>query len=126
MRTKLVIASVVTAAAVSAVGASAYTESIASVPATKVIGYGATTITGATFAAPGPAYTYNTDQSKLTQIVVSLTGDTHASTLYVSRNAATPVACATGVYDGTTATAYTCSSLDFDVAGMTSIGYSLQ
>jgi hypothetical protein len=126
MRTKLVVAAIATAATVSAVGASAYTASIANVDATKVIGYGATTITGASFAAPGPAYTYNTDQSKLTQIVVSLTGDTHASTLSVSRNAATPVACATGVYDGTTATSYTCSSLNFDVAGMTSLGYSLQ
>ncbi len=47
MRTKLVIAAVVTAAAVSAVGASAYTESITGGTATKVVGYATTAITGA-------------------------------------------------------------------------------
>ena len=122
MRTKLVIAAVATAAAVSAVGASAYTESITGGTNTKIIGYTTTAITGAAMATP-PVLHYSTGLDKISTIDVVLTGDTTASTLYVNRNAAAPVTCAPGVH--TTNTAYTCT-VNFDIDGMSTIGYALQ
>ena len=123
MRTKLVIASVVTAAAVAAVGASAYTASITGGTATKVIGYTSTTITGAAMDST-PVLHYSTGFDQISSIDVVLTGDTSASTLYVSRNGAAPVQCGAGVF--TTVTTYACTGLTFAVAGMTSLGYALQ
>jgi hypothetical protein len=126
MRTKLVIAAVVTAGAVSAVGASAYTASITGGTATKVIGYTTTAINGAAMSTP-PVLHYSTGLDQIDSIDVVLTGDTHTSTLSVNRNLAAPVTCTTGSYDsGTDTTPYTCSSLAFLIAGMTTIGYALQ
>ena len=93
MRTKLVIAAVVTAGAVSAVGASAYTESITGGTTTKVIGYTTTAITGAAMDTP-PVLHYSTGLDQIDSIDVVLTGDTHSSTLSVNRNAAAAVPCA--------------------------------
>src|SRR5882724_3478941 len=94
------------AVTIAALGGSVYTASIsgAGVGGTKVMGYGATTITGAT--AHAVAYTYDTDHSHITQLDVALNGDTSASTLSVNYNATAPTACATGVYDGSTYTDY--------------------
>jgi hypothetical protein len=122
MRTKLVIATVVTAAAVSAVGASAYTASITGGDPTKVIGYTTTAISGASMVTP-PVLHYSAGLDKISTIDVVLTGDTSTSTLSVNRNAAAPVTCAPGVH--TTNTAYTCT-VNFDIDGMDTIGYALQ
>jgi|tagenome__1003787_1003787.scaffolds.fasta_scaffold20818542_1 hypothetical protein len=120
MRTKLVIAAVATAAAVSAVGASAFTASITGdVDSSRAVGYAATTITDADFASY-PVFTYSAGLDTITQIDVVLTGDTSGSTLSVNRNGAAPVTCGAGVH--TTNTAYSCT-VNFAVTGMTAIGY---
>ena len=93
MRTKLVIAAVATAATVSAVGASAYTDSISGLN-TKVIGYASNTITGASFKTQ-PTFQYSADLGQINEIDVVLNADTTASTLYISRNGASAVACFT-------------------------------
>lgn len=124
MRTKLVIAAVVTAGAVSAVGASAYTESITGGTATKVVGYTTTTLTGAAMAS-APVLHYSTGLDQIDSIDVVLTGDTHTSALSVNRNLAAAVPCGAGTYDGTNTT-YHCTSLAFNIDGMSTLGYALQ
>ena len=128
MRTKLVIAAVVAAATVSAVGASAYTESITGGQASKVVGYTATTISGANMHAY-PVLHYSAGYDQVTGIDVVLDGDTTASTLYLARNNTGAAACsdAHGTHDAVAnTTTYTCTGLTYAVAGMTSIGYALQ
>jgi len=127
MRTKLVIAAVVAAATVSAVGASAYTESITGGTVTKVVGYTTTTLTGAAMSTP-PVLHYSTGLDKIDSIDVVLVGDTHASSLSVNRNAAAAVACGAGSFDNGTpgTTTYHCTSLAFDIDGMQTLGYALQ
>jgi hypothetical protein len=123
MRTKLIIAAVVTAGAVSAVGASAYTAGITGGEATKAVGFASTTITDAAFASY-PVFTYSNDLDTITAIDVVLSGDTHTSTLSVNRNGAAPVSCGTGTYSSPSTT-YHCTGLTFTVTGMTAVGYLL-
>jgi hypothetical protein len=124
MRIKLVVASVATAATVSAVGASAYTASITNVDASKVIGYGVTTITGAAFDSQ-PTFTYSALHDKITGIDVVLTGDTSASALSFIRNTDAPVTCNTAGTVANAKTTYHCTGLTMDIIGMTSLGFSL-
>lgn len=127
MRTKLVIAAVATAATVSAVGASAYTESITGGQATKVVGYTSTTITAANMASY-PVLHYSSGYDQVTGIDVVLDHDTTASTLYLARNNTGAAACsdAHGTYDSNAdTTTYVCTGLTYAVSGMTSIGYQL-
>jgi|1185.fasta_scaffold349708_2 hypothetical protein len=123
MRTKLVIAAVATAGAVSAVGASAFTASISGGDPTKLIGYTTTAISGAAMPTP-PVLHYSTGLDKISTIDVVLTGDTTASTLSVNRNAGAPVTCVAGTV-ASGQTPYTCT-VNFDIDGMTTIGYALQ
>jgi hypothetical protein len=125
MRIRPIVAAAVTAVAVSAVGVSAYTATIASTPGSKVLGFGTTTISGATMDS-NPVFTYNTDHSQITAITVVLQGNTSASALSVSRNAAAPVACGAGDNTAVTTTSYACTGLTFAVAGMTSLAYVLE
>jgi hypothetical protein len=125
MRSKLVIASVVTAAAVSAVGASAYTASITNVDATKVIGYGATTITGAAFDTQ-PTFAYSALHDQITGIDVDLVGDTSGSALSFIRNTDAPVTCNNAGTFANSKTTYHCTGLTMALIGMNSLGYSLQ
>ena len=122
MRIRPVVAVALTAAAVSAVGASAYTASIGSTPPTAVVAFGQTSITGAVMDS-SPVFAYNTDHSQIAQITVVLQGDTTSSSLSLSRNAAAPVACSDpgGLSGGKTT--YVCTGLTFAVAGMTTLGY---
>ena len=125
MRIRPLVAVALTAAAVSAVGASAYTATLGSTPATAVVAFGQTTITGATLDSD-PVFHYNTDHSVIDQITVVVQTDTTASTLSLSRNAGAPVTCsdAHGSFVASNTT-YVCTGLTFAVTGMTSIGYIL-
>jgi hypothetical protein len=119
------VAAAATAVAVSVVGVSAYTASFGgALPASDVIGFGTTTISGATMDS-APTFAYNADHSSITTITVVLQGNTSASTLSVSRNNAAPVACAAGDNTAGATTSYTCTTGGFAVAGMTSLSYVL-
>ncbi len=124
MRIKLVVASIATAATVSAVGASAYTASITNVDASKVIGYGVTTITGAAFDSQ-PTFTYNAMHDQISGITVVLTGDTSASALSFIRNTDAPTTCSGAGVLASGKTTYTCTGLSMALIGMTSLGFSL-
>lgn len=104
-----------------AVAQSAYTTSISSISATKVLGFASTSITGAT--ATDVRYTYSTDNSQIASIAVDLSGDTTASHLYVGYNALAPTDCGSGTYDGSTTTTYSCTSLNWTVSGITAINF---
>jgi|tagenome__1003787_1003787.scaffolds.fasta_scaffold19785846_2 hypothetical protein len=133
MRTKLVVAAVATAAAVSAVGASAFTDSIGSTPTNKVVGYASTAIDGATMAAD-PFFHYSSGGDTITGIDVVLTNDTHLSTLYINQNGTGAAACVDtphsdiGVFDSTAhTTTYNCTlAVPYVVKNTTSIGYALR
>lgn len=124
MRTKLVIAAVVTAAAVSAVGASAYTESITGGQGTKVVGYAATTITGAAFDS-FPVLHYSAGYDEITDVDVVLTGDTTSSRLFIATNLAAGVQCSDNGNFASAKTTYLCTGLHLAVTGMNQITYGL-
>jgi len=122
MRFRPFVAAAVTAVAISAVGAYAYTASLGSTPSSAVVAYGVTSITGATLDSD-PVFHFNADHSVITSITVVLQTDTTASALSLSRNAAATVACSDpGSFSGGVTT-YVCTGLTYTVAGMTSIGY---
>ena len=124
MRTKLVIAAVATAAAVSAVGASAYTESITGGQGSKVVGYAATTITGAAFDS-FPVLHYSAGYDEITGVDVVLTGDTTSSKLFIATNLAAGAQCSDDGTFGSGKTTYNCTSLHLAVTGMNNISYGL-
>jgi hypothetical protein len=87
-------------------GGSAFTASNAGVPATKTIGYSATTISGVT--ANSVSYTFDTPKENITAVVLNLDTDTTGKTIEIAFNGAAPVACSdAGTFD-TDHTDYTC------------------
>lgn len=107
------------AAGVLAAGGSAFTASSSGMPATDILGYGSTVVSGATVNSL--AYTFNTGQSEIEKVVLVLDADTTASSVAVSFNDAAPTVCVGGVYDpGATETAYTCDNAGADFSFLTS------
>jgi len=125
MRVRPVVAAALTAAAVSAAGASAYTATLASTPGSAVVAYGVTTITGASFNTP-PTFDFNAGHSTLTTIHIVLDHDTTGSTLSTSRNNAAPDTCSgAGSFDNLADTTTYACVVSYTVIGMTSLGYIL-
>jgi hypothetical protein len=121
-RTKIV--GILAVAGVAAVSSSSFTNSLTGPPASKVLGYGATTVTGGNISSI--AYGYNTDKTQLISITADLDGDTSASTLQVGYTAGVaPDTCAAGNYNsGTSKTTYVCT-LTWTTSSITRISYIL-
>jgi hypothetical protein len=86
----------------------AFTASNTGMPATDTVGYGATTVSGATVNSL--TYVYNTAKSTVTGVTLVLDGDTTAHTVQLAFNDAAPATCSgAGNYDSsTTETTYDC------------------
>lgn len=86
----------------------AFTASNTGMPATDTVGYGATTVSGATVNSLD--YVYNTAKSTVTGVTLVLAGDTTADTVQLAFNDAAPTTCSdAGTYsDVDTETTYDC------------------
>jgi hypothetical protein len=99
-------------------GTAGYTASNTQ-PPSQVLGYGTTTVSGAT--ATAISYTLSTSGSVVNDVNLTLTGDTSTSNVSVSFNTGnTPSTCGTGTYVSPSTT-YTCnvSSLSQATSGIT-------
>ncbi|HZJ05765.1 MAG TPA: hypothetical protein VFD59_09875 [Nocardioidaceae bacterium] len=100
-------------AGIVAVGGTAFTASNTGMPATDTLGYGATTVSGATVNSL--TYNYNTAQSSIDSVTLVLDDDTTLAAVTLGFNDAAPVTCGTGTYVPvtTTETTYTCAGANF-------------
>jgi len=103
---RMLVAGVILAGALAAGGA-AYTNSTTQ-PASQVLGYGTTTVSGATVSSI--AYNLSADGSNVDTVTLALAGDTTASAVSIAFNSGASTSCGTGTYDGTSSTTYTCSN----------------
>jgi hypothetical protein len=99
-------------AAITMMGGSAFTASNTMTAADTVVGYGETTITGATVTSLG--YTLSDDGSNIDSVELVLSGDTTGSSVEIGFNDGTTSSCGAGSFE--TDTSYTCS----DAANFTS------
>jgi hypothetical protein len=110
-----------TAAAIAAVaaGGSAFTASNTQA-ASQVVGYGSTTISGATVNSM--AYNLNSPGDNVDSVTLVLAGDTTGSAVSIGFNGGALTSCGTGTFS--TNTTYTCdnggSSFSRSTAGLTS------
>lgn len=114
-----ILAAVAVAAAVAASG-SAFTNSNTQA-ASQVVGYGSTTISGATVSSM--VYNLNGPGDNVNSVTLVLAGDTTASAVSIGFNGGATTSCGTGTF-ATSATTYTCnnggSSFVRSTAGLTS------
>lgn len=109
-------------AVVAAAGGTAFTNSNTQ-PATQVVGYGSTTISGATVNSM--TYNLNLPGDNVDSVTLVLEGDTTASAVFIGFNGGTATSCGTGTYSLlSTSTTYTCdnggSPFSQTTAGLTS------
>ena len=113
-----IIAALAVAAAVA--GGSAFTNSNTQA-ASQVVGYGSTTISGATVSSM--AYTLNGPGDNVDSVTLVLVGDATASAVSMGFNGGATTSCGTGTF-AAAATTYTCddggSSFVRSTAGLTS------
>ena len=100
-----ILAAVAVAAAVAA-GGSAFTNSNTQA-ASQVVGYGSTTISGATVSSMD--YNLNGPGDNVNSVTLVLAGDTTASAVSIGFNGGATTSCGTGTFD-TDATTYTCNN----------------
>lgn len=100
-RTVLVVAGIAAFAA----GGSAFTASNTQAT-TQVVGYGSTTISGATVNSM--AYNLNPAGDNVNSVTLVLAGDTTGSAVSIGFNGGTLTSCGTGAF--TTVTTYTCDN----------------
>lgn len=93
-------------AAVALLGGSAFTNAN-TMDATDTVGYGSTTVSGATVNSL--SYTLNSAGDQVSSVTLVLNGDTSSSSVAIGFNDGSTSSCGTGNYDGTTATTYTCN-----------------
>ena len=105
MRTSRKIASVVAIAGLVALGGSAFTETN-SQAVSQEVGYGTTTITGATVNSM--VYNLNAGKDHIDSLTLVLATDTTLSSVFLAYNAGTAYTCGVGVF--TTVTTYTCDN----------------
>jgi hypothetical protein len=114
-RTVLAVAGIAAFAA----GGSAFTASNTQAT-TQVVGYGSTTISGATVNSM--AYNLNPAGDNVNSVTLVLAGDTTGSSVSIGFNGGTLTSCGTGAF--TTVTTYTCdnggASFVRSTAGLTS------
>lgn len=91
-------------AAITMMGGSAFTASNTMTAADTVVGYGETTITGATVSSLG--YTLSGDGSNIDSVELVLSGDTTSSSVEIGFNDGTTSSCGAGTFE--TDTTYTC------------------
>jgi hypothetical protein len=119
MRNPARIALAATTVAALAAGGSAFTNSNTQA-ASQVVGYGSTTITGATVSSM--AYNLNSPGDNIDSVTLVLAGDTTASAVSIGFNGGALTSCGTGTF--TTITTYTCdnggSNFVRSTAGLTS------
>jgi len=90
-----------------AAGSAAYTDSNAQ-PASQVVGYGSTTVTGATVNSI--QYNLNPAGDNVDSVTLVLAGDTTSSAVSIGFDGGATTSCGTGTYAGTPgATTYTCN-----------------
>ena len=94
-------------------GGSAFTASN-SQPSTQTVGYGSTSVTGATVTSI--VYTLNADGNNVNTVALVLTGDTTGSTVSIGFNdgAMTLGNCGTGTFAAGSTTYSTCDAGDGD------------
>lgn len=112
---KKVLGALAVAGLIAAAGGSAFTASNTGMPATDTVGYGATTVSGATVNSL--TYNYNTAKSDIDSVTLVLDGDTTTDAVSLGYNDAAPVSCGTGAFL-TTETTYTCTQSQ-SVSGLT-------
>jgi hypothetical protein len=125
------IAILLAAAGIAITAGTAFTESLGGVPASTTLGQQSTTVVGGT--ATSILYTYNAPKTEVATITVTFSGNTHGHELWAVPNvdAVAPAApgaaadCGDGVH--TTDTEYVCtvSGSDWNIHGLTSIGFTL-
>lgn len=103
---RMLVAGAILAGALAAGGA-AFTNSNTQ-PASQVLGYGTTTVSGATVNSI--AYNLSADGSNVDTVTLTLAGDTTSSAVSIAFNTGASTSCGTGTYDGSTATTYTCNN----------------
>lgn len=97
MRTSIKFLGALAVAGLIAAGGSAYTDSNTQ-PATQTVGYGSTTITGATVSSM--AYTLSTDGTNVNSVALVLVGDTSTHTVSIGFNTDPITGCGTGAPTG--------------------------
>jgi hypothetical protein len=93
-------------AGIAAAGGTAFTASNTQA-ASQVVGYGSTTISGATVSSM--AYNLNAAGDNVNTVTLVLVGDTTGSAVSIGFNGGTTTGCGTGTF--TTVTTYTCDNL---------------
>lgn len=97
-------------AGIAAAGGTAFTASNTQATS-QVVGYGSTTISGATVSSQ--TYNLNSTGDNVDSVTLVLAGDTTGSAVSLGFNGATPVSCGTGTLDNPTtptSTTYTCDN----------------
>ena len=120
MRFNTRIAAAVALAGAVAAGGSAFTNSNTQA-ASQVVGYGSTTISGATVSSMD--YNLNASGDNVDSVTLVLAGDTTGSAVSIGFNGGATTSCGTGTF-ATGATTYTCdnggSNFARTTAGLTS------
>jgi uncharacterized protein YvpB len=103
MRNHVRVALAATSIAALAAGGAAFTASNTQ-PANQIVGYGSTTVTGATVSSL--AYVLSANGATVTSVTLVLAGDTTASNVSIGFNGGAIATCGVGVF--TTDTTYNC------------------